>query len=163
MTATQARIDAIERIRREHIPDPDGDPAAPHCVTCSDASYPIWPCAAAWLLEQHDALAARADLLAALDEVYQWQRETFPLRTPASIAAHLLEEAGELAREPFDAEEMADVVMLLSGLVRETGTNLAAAVRAKHAKNLTRDWSAPPNKHGYVKARAAMADARGEG
>ena len=57
----------------------------------------------------------------------------------------------------------ADVVMLLSGLVRETGTNLAAAVRAKHAKNLTRDWSAPPNKHGYVKARAAMADARGEG
>ena len=61
MTATQARIDAIERIRREHIPDPDGDPAAPHCVTCSDASYPIWPCAAAWLLEQHDALTARID------------------------------------------------------------------------------------------------------
>ena len=59
MTATQARIDAIERIRREHIPDPDGDPAAPHCVTCSDASYPIWPCAAAWLLEQHDALVRR--------------------------------------------------------------------------------------------------------
>ena len=115
------------------------------------------------LLAERDAAVARAEraeaVEQALDEVYAWQRETFPSRTPSSIAAHLFEEAGELAREPLNAEEMADVAMLLSGLVRDTGTDLAAAIRAKLAKNRARDWSTPPNEQGYVKARAALAAA----
>lgn len=105
-----------------------------------------------------EAASAALAVEKALDEVYEWQRETFPLRTPSSIAAHLAEEAGELAREPLDTEEMADVAMLLSGLVRDTGTDLAAAIRAKLAKNRIRDWSAPPNEQGYVKARAALVE-----
>jgi hypothetical protein len=54
--------DEIERIRRDHIADPDGDPNDPHCVMCSDASYPIWPCDAAILLAllaERDAEVAR--------------------------------------------------------------------------------------------------------
>ena len=98
------------------------------------------------------------DILDALDEVYEWQRETFPSRTPASIAAHLREEAGELANSPADTSEMADVAMLLFALVRETGTDLGAAIREKLARNRLRDWSAAPNAHGYVKARSALAD-----
>lgn len=99
----------------------------------------------------------------ALDEVYEWQRETFPLRTPSSIAAHLLEEAGELAREPLNAEEMADVAMLLAALVRDTGTDLAGAIRAKLARNRARDWSAPPNERGYVKALGMPGEGGGDG
>mgnify|MGYP007071569268 CR=1 FL=1 len=52
----------IERIRRDHIADPDGDPNDPHCAMCSDASYPIWPCDAAHLLAllaERDAEIAR--------------------------------------------------------------------------------------------------------
>lgn len=44
----------IERIRNDHVVDPDGDPSDPHCVTCSDSSYPIWPCDAAELLSVVD-------------------------------------------------------------------------------------------------------------
>ncbi len=54
--------DEIERIRRDHIADPDGDPNDPHCVMCSDASYPIWPCDTALLLAllaERDAEIAR--------------------------------------------------------------------------------------------------------
>ena len=45
----------IERIRRDHIADPDGDPNDPHCAMCSDASYPIWPCDTAVLLAVVDS------------------------------------------------------------------------------------------------------------
>lgn len=118
------------------------------------------------VLAAHDARVAqlaaseqRVAALVVLDDVYEWQRETFPSRTPASIAAHLLEEAGELAREPLSTEEMADVAMLLFALVRDTGADLAAALAEKLARNRLRDWSAPPNAQGYVKARKALAAA----
>lgn len=65
--------DEIERIRRDHIADPDGDPNDPHCVMCSDASYPIWPCDTALLqalLAERDAEIARLVLTTRSDREY---------------------------------------------------------------------------------------------
>lgn len=76
-----------------------------------------------------------------LDEVRLWQRETFPLSSPSSRAAHLLKEAHELNARPDDHEEAADVQMLLAGL--RTNAELVAAVRAKLAVCRTRTWGDP--------------------
>lgn len=85
-----------------------------------------------------------------LREVTDWQHAQFPHRTAHSIATHLLEEATELHREPTDAEEMADVLMLLAGLAHFNGIDLAQAVRAKLDKNKARIWG-KPDEHGVVK------------
>lgn len=88
-------------------------------------------------------------LEAVLDDVWQWQQETFPTRSAHSISAHLRAEAQELAEDPTDRMEMADVLMLLSGLARYTGTDLASAVREKLAICRARVWG-KPNAEGYV-------------
>lgn len=92
----------------------------------------------------------QANLEAVLREVTDWQREQFPQRTAHSIATHLLEEAQELQRSPADAEEMADVMMLLAGLAAFNGYDLASAVRPKLAKNKARTWGSP-DEDGVVK------------
>lgn len=92
---------------------------------------------------------AGATLEAVLDDVRQWQVETFPQATPQSISAHLLAEARELAENPTDRMEMADVLMLLSGLAKHTGVDLASAVREKLAICRARQWGRP-NAQGFV-------------
>lgn len=84
-----------------------------------------------------------------LADVWAWQCETFPTSSAQSISAHLLAEATELAAEPTDRMEMADVLMLLSGLAKHTGTDLASAVREKLAICRARVWG-KPNAQGYV-------------
>lgn len=76
-----------------------------------------------------------------LDDVRVWQRETFPHATRASVAAHLLKEAKELNANPDDDEEVADVGLLLAGMMDNAG--LARAMVAKLAKNRTREWGQP--------------------
>lgn len=80
-------------------------------------------------------------LEAALEDVRSWQRETFPLASPKSVAAHLLKEAHELAKAPEDHLEAADVLMLLAGL--RSNAELLAAVRTKLAECQARTWGAP--------------------
>ena len=92
---------------------------------------------------------AGVTLEAVLDDVRQWQVETFPQATPQSISAHLLSEARELAENPTDRMEMADVLMLLSGLAKHTGVDLASAVREKLAICRARQWGRP-NAQGFV-------------
>lgn len=75
-----------------------------------------------------------------VDELNSWQRVTFPHGTPESAAAHLLQEAAELAENPRDPEEMADVLFLVAGCADRAGVDLAAAVAAKLAKNKARKW-----------------------
>lgn len=87
-----------------------------------------------------DALALQAD---------EFARVTFPMRSAESISEHLRREAVELAAAPTDAEEMADVFLLLGNLVHFTGTDLNAAVVAKLAKNRARKWG-KPDAHGVV-------------
>jgi len=82
-------------------------------------------------------------------EVLSWQSATFPHRTPHSITEHLRREAEELAKEPGDAEEMADVGLLLIAAADASGVDLVAAIRAKLEKNKLRKWGVPDS-HGVV-------------
>ena len=76
-------------------------------------------------------------------EVVAWQQHQFPHRTAHSIATHLSREAAELVAVPNDAEEMADIFMLLVGAADRSGVNLINAVAAKLEKNKARTWGTP--------------------
>lgn len=81
-----------------------------------------------------------------LAEERLWQDETFPLSTSASRAEHLRREAEELAKDPENPEEMADVLLLLSHLARGKGgpgVSLVRAVLSKQEKNRAREWGKP--------------------
>jgi hypothetical protein len=79
--------DEIERIRRDHIADPDGDPNDPHCVMCSDASYPIWPCDTALLLALLAERDAEIALLRPLAEYAQHDPGCYALHSRLGEAA----------------------------------------------------------------------------
>lgn len=76
-------------------------------------------------------------------EIVAWQRETFPKATPESIVAHLAREVLELADDPFDREEAADVLHLLIGLAAVVGFDLVEALRVKFERNKARRWGGP--------------------
>ena len=86
-----------------------------------------------------EARAESLDVLA--EETRAFARATFKSANPHSIAEHLRREAVELAAEPEDEEEMADVFLLLSHL--SAGRDLAGAVRRKLEKNKSRKWGEP--------------------
>lgn len=90
---------------------------------------------------RHDYGLPSLDELA--HEISAWGAATFTASTPESTAEHLRREAEELAADPINAEEMADVFHLLIQLARVTGTNLQAAVEQKFAINRERIWQAP--------------------
>ena len=81
--------------------------------------------------------------LDALSEtICRWGERTFPKASPASLAAHLHDEAGELLDSHLP-EEAADVFILLVQYADVWGFNLAEAVQQKHEKNLRRTWGEP--------------------
>ncbi len=79
----------------------------------------------------------------ACTESVNWSNDTFPTASARSKAAHLLREATELAENPTDGEEMADVMMLLAHLAAGEGIDLAEEVHKKLAKNQLRKWGVP--------------------
>lgn len=101
-----------------------------------------------WFLRETVAVAQR---LMASDyrlgrlarEIDEWAKATFPGTNERSKAEHLRREAEELAANPTDVEEMADVFILLANLTGYLGIDLAVAVEAKMAKNRKRKWGAP--------------------
>jgi NTP pyrophosphatase (non-canonical NTP hydrolase) len=101
----------------------------------------------------------------ALDSVLRdtvvWGCETFPDATPASCAAHLYKEARELKANPTDAEEVADVLMLVAHLSHHAGIDMAEAVRAKLAVVRTREWG-EPDADGVIEHIRAPAPREGE-
>lgn len=82
-------------------------------------------------------------------EIVDWQHATFGHATPASCAAHLLDEAQELVKAPTDPEEMADVFLLIVGVADRAGIDLRGAVRGKLEKNKRRAWG-PVQPNGVV-------------
>jgi dCMP deaminase len=76
-------------------------------------------------------------------EIRAWQAATFPHATPVSVAEHLRREAEELAGEPSDPEEMADIFHLLVAAAEANGYDLVNVVATKFAVNLNRRWQAP--------------------
>lgn len=102
------------------------------------------------LLKHHGVAYRYRESVPTLDsilaEVNEWQAVTFPRATPASVVAHLKKEVDELAADPTDTAELADVVFLVVGLAYELGLSmpdLAAVVARKLAVNRTRTWGEP--------------------
>lgn len=88
------------------------------------------------------------DLRAFQHQVNDWQLETFPDSTLASVLAHLREEHDELQLDP-SAEECADVFLLLLTVANKQGFSLSEAVWSKFFINRQRTWH--QTKHGYRK------------
>lgn len=82
-------------------------------------------------------------LSAAMSECATWSEETFGHATPTSITKHLLKEAQELADDPTDGEEMADILMLLAHLFAVTDKDPVYELQRKLAINRRRTWGKP--------------------
>lgn len=126
----------IALLRRNHRSD---DAFLQRCYTC----YQKWPCITTELLdayEERDWLRAFWDEMRAFRD---WANVQFPNSTPQSKAHHLAKEAHELANNPSDTEEMADVLGLFAHLAEWEGVDLAAALRAKRLINEAREWGTP--------------------
>jgi phosphoribosyl-ATP pyrophosphohydrolase len=83
------------------------------------------------------------------NEVGEWHRKTFgyDARIKSKIAEKLLEESAELRRAEADclghyneAEEAADVAIVLLAYCDREGIDLDGAIRAKMAINAGRTW-----------------------
>lgn len=81
------------------------------------------------------------DRLAA--SIRAWQARTFPFATPVSVTEHLRREAEELAGDPSNPEEIADVFHLLVAAAEANDYDLVQLIASKFAVNLTRQWQAP--------------------
>lgn len=73
-------------------------------------------------------------------EYLDWATKNIP-NTSKINTSKLLEEAYELANEPHDAEEMADVLMVLIYQIHLTKVDVVEAFRAKLTKNRARTWT----------------------
>ena len=76
-------------------------------------------------------------------EIGKWAQQTFPHQNPNSKITHLLKEVIELRDKPDDAEEMADVAILLFNLAEMFGYDLEVEIEKKMAKNRLRKWGEP--------------------
>lgn len=77
-------------------------------------------------------------------EVMDWVDSVHPHRTPQGTLLKLFEEIGEIARDPADSMEYADVMIVLLDLAAQnhiTGDELIERVRQKMAINRDRTWS----------------------
>jgi NTP pyrophosphatase (non-canonical NTP hydrolase) len=89
--------------------------------------------------------------------VVLWADETFGMTTSnIRIAARANEEMAELLRalstndvSPKAAEEIADIVIILTRLARNLGTTVASEIDAKMQVNRLRRWMKDNTGHGY--------------
>lgn len=76
-------------------------------------------------------------------EVLNWVNEVHPNRTPESTLIKLFEEIGEIAADPADSMEYADVLIVLVDLAAQhniSGDELIERVKQKMAINRDRHW-----------------------
>lgn len=74
------------------------------------------------------------------DLICEWADGVFPNRTVQSAALKLYEEIGEMLRDPSNADEHADIYIMMFDLSRMYNVDIAAAVRRKMARNSMREW-----------------------
>ena len=87
-------------------------------------------------------------------KIGKWARATFPDQTDGTLWRHINEEIDELgealgidyARGRLISVELADVAILLLCLADHVTVDLAEAIAAKHAINITRTWA--EDRHG---------------
>lgn len=88
-----------------------------------------------------------------LQEIAEWQNETFPNATVESKLHHLKEEVEELLETPYDESEYADAFLLLWGAWAKQGKTFEQpmdAVDAKMEINRNREWG-NPDENGVIK------------
>ena len=92
------------------------------------------------MLFEHDSVEANMNDLRVMQRlVVLWADSAFPDRAPASALLKLYEEIGELIRAPANAEEYADILIMLVDLAHMHGVlDMGAAVRAKMKTNSRR-------------------------
>ncbi len=121
----------------------DDLPSGPEGATTCPCKGAFGGCDRCFLLGQGRAVPTLDDLAG---QVVAWQAVTFPTVTAAASVEHLQREARELAADPTDAEEAADVFLMLLSAVERAGIGLDGfrrAVADKLAKNKARVWKAP--------------------
>lgn len=74
------------------------------------------------------------------DLIGEWADEVFPERNIQSAALKLYEEIGEMLRDPSNADEHADIYIMMFDLSRMYNVDIGAAVRRKMAVNMRRYW-----------------------
>lgn len=77
------------------------------------------------------------------DKTSAWAEATFPGQSTAAKAEHLVREAQELLRTPWDSEEMADVLLLLCHIAQRGGVDLLRSAYLKLEVNKKRVWGEP--------------------
>lgn len=83
------------------------------------------------------------------DEIGTWADETFENHDLKGVLNHLIEEAEHLAKNPYNAMNYADVLILLMTAARMTTYDmqeLAQAVETKLNINKARIWLEPDSK-----------------
>lgn len=78
------------------------------------------------------------------DLIKRWADDVFPDRTIQSAALKLYEEIGEMLRDPTNADEHADIYIMMFDLSHKFNVDIAAAVRRKMAINVKRSWKTTP-------------------
>ncbi len=82
-------------------------------------------------------------------EIGDWAREAFPQATERTILSHLRNEVNTELFPGCDADELADVVLLVLHLANMRGIDLEAEIEAKHEINTGRTWAAVKNAEGF--------------
>ena len=78
-----------------------------------------------------------------IDDIQDWQLNTFPVSTLESKFAHLEREVVELGKDLTSASEIADCLFLLIGLARTQGYDISRILRDKFIVNKSRQWGKP--------------------
>ena len=80
------------------------------------------------------------DIRTVTQHITLWADEVFPDRTPEGTISKMLEELGELAENPMDGWEIADVLILIFDLCDMLGFDPAKLVHNKMRVNRRRVW-----------------------
>ncbi len=77
-------------------------------------------------------------------EISKWANLNFPNRDAVSVRNKLSQEIEEWARNPDDASEFADVMILILDWAQLKGVNVQDAINRKMGINVTRNWVFDP-------------------
>lgn len=92
-------------------------------------------------VRRHQVFATRVLPTSQKVQTYlEWAHKTFQHTNPSVNVQKLVEEVHELAEDPCNGEEMADVLMLLLHQSSLAGVDLAAEFNKKLQINLQRTW-----------------------
>lgn len=84
-------------------------------------------------------------------EVTAWADEVLPDRTVGGMVIKMVEELGEVAKDPSDPLQLADMIILLVDIADQYDINLSEAVSNRMHINRIKRWKS--NRHTGAKER----------